>query len=393
MTEACCDWRASVLFYPFGGKEKCPVEEKGKNFMSEKKTALYDIHVALGGKMVPFGGYLLPVQYSGVIAEHMAVRERAGLFDVSHMGEVILQGPDALANLQRILTNDYGNLQTGQARYGLMCNPEGGVIDDLIVYRLEETRYMLVPNASNREKDVMWLQSQIQGDAELVDQTDGLSLLALQGPSSQAILAKLVQPEDFPSKYYWCKEQVPIAGAKCLLSQTGYTGEQGYEIYMPNENAVQVWNALMEAGKELGLIPCGLGARDTLRLEASMPLYGHEMNEEITPMEAGLGFAVKMNKEDFIGKAALAAAEEPLRLRVGLKVEGKGIVREEAPLYAEGNEVGRSTSGTHCPYLGGAYAMALVDRTYTQVGQKLEAEVRGRRIPVEVVAMPFYKRK
>lgn len=361
--------------------------------MAEKKTALYEAHVAAGGKMVPFAGYLLPVQYSGVIAEHMAVRERAGLFDVSHMGEAILEGPDALANLQRILTNDFTNQQVRQARYTLMCNPQGGVIDDLIVYRWGEDRYILVLNASNRVKDVLWFQSQLEGDAMLTDWSDSISLLALQGPASQAIMEKLVPREDLPEKYYWFRENVNLAGANCMLSRTGYTGELGYEIYLKNEDALAVWNALLDAGACEGLIPCGLGARDTLRLEASMPLYGHEMDETVNPLEAGLGFAVKMDKEDFIGKKALLAAGEPKRIRVGLQVTGKGIVREEAPLFVDGREVGHSTSGTHCPYLGKALAMALVEREYSELGQRMEAEVRGRIIPVEVIQMPFYRRK
>ena len=261
--------------------------------MSEKKTALYEAHVAAGGKMVPFAGYLLPVQYSGgVIAEHMAVRERAGLFDVSHMGEAILEGEDALANLQRLLTNDFANQQIGQARYTLMCNPEGGVIDDLIVYRWGEQRYILVLNAANREKDVLWLQSQLSGDALLTDWSEAISLLALQGPASRRIMEKLVEKECLPEKYYWFRDNVKIEGVDCLLSRTGYTGEHGYEIYLRNENALKVWEALLAAGPEEGLVPCGLGSRDTLRLEASMPLSGPAMGETVTPFAARLGFAV-----------------------------------------------------------------------------------------------------
>ena len=361
--------------------------------MAEKKTALYQAHLEAGGKMVPFAGYMLPVQYSGVIAEHMAVRERAGLFDVSHMGEAMLEGRDALGNLQSILTNDFGYLDIGQARYTLMCNEEGGVIDDLIVYRLGEEKYMLVLNAANREKDMDWLRQNMKRLAELTDYSDETSLLALQGPAAKSILAKLIQPEDFPPKYYWCKEGAILAGAVCMISQTGYTGENGYEIYLKNQDAETVWRALLEAGKEEGLIPCGLGARDTLRLEAGMPLYGHEMNESITPFEAGLGFAVKMQKDCFIGKAALEDKGAPQRLRVGLKVTGKGIVREDASLFVDGRQIGYSTSGTHCPYLGEALAMALVEKEFAQLGQKMEAEVRGRRIPVEVTPLPFYKRK
>jgi glycine cleavage system T protein len=358
-----------------------------------RKTPLYDVHVAGGGRIVPFAGYLLPVQYEGVIAEHMAVRTKAGLFDVSHMGEVLFTGPDALANLQRLLTNDFTDMPDGRVRYSVMCNDDGGVVDDLVVCKFGPEKYLAVVNAANREKDVAWMQSHLFGNARCEDVSDGMAQIALQGPASRAILSRIADPEALPAKYYTFRDGVSVAGKKCLVSQTGYTGEFGYELYMPNEAAVDVWNALLEAGKDLGLQPAGLGARDTLRLEAGMPLYGHEMDETITPFEAGVGFVVKMEKDDFIGKHALADKGEPKRLRVGLRVTGRGIVRENEAVCREGREIGRTTSGTHCPYLGKAVAMALLEAEEARPGVEVAAQVRGRDIAMEVVPLPFYKRQ
>jgi aminomethyltransferase len=356
------------------------------------KTPLYDCHVALGGKIVPFAGYLMPVQYTEVIAEHMAVRLKAGLFDVSHMGEVIISGPDALRNINRLFTNDFTNMNDGRVRYSPMCNEEGGILDDLIVYRMATDRYFIVVNAANRHKDVEWMKSHLVGNVELEDVSDSYALLALQGPKSRDILTKLVDENDIPEKYYTFNNHVVVSGKKCIVSQTGYTGEHGYEIYMNPKDAPYLWNTILEAGKEDGLEPCGLGARDTLRLEAAMPLYGHEMNDRITPLETKLDFSVKLQKEDFIGKQAILDKGEPKILRIGLKVTGRGIVREHCKIYHDEQEVGETTSGTHCPFLSNAYAMALIDRDYTTEGTKLLAEVRGRKIAVEVVALPFYKR-
>lgn len=360
----------------------------------ELKTTLYDIHIKYGGKMVPFAGYLLPVQYTGgVIAEHMAVREKCGLFDVSHMGEIICEGKDALANLNKIMTNDFTGMYDGQARYSLMCNEKGGVVDDLIVYRIRENYYFIVVNASNKDKDFAWMKTREFGNAVFKDISDRVAQIALQGPKAHEILEKITREEDIPKKYYSCVSKGMAAEIPCLISRTGYTGEDGYELYMEAENAVSVWEALMEAGAEKGLIPCGLGARDTLRLEAAMPLYGHEMDDGITPEETGLSFAVKMDKEDFIGKKAMEAMGEPVRKRIGLKVTGRGIIREHMTLYHGEKQVGSTTSGTHAPYLGYPIAMALVEKEYAQTGTKLEAEVRGRRIEAEIIPLPFYKRQ
>lgn len=358
----------------------------------ELKTPLYETHIKYGGKIVPFAGYLMPVQYEGVIAEHMAVREKAGLFDVSHMGELFYEGPDALANLNHVLTNDFTSMADGRVRYSVMCNDKGGVIDDLIVYKFNDQKYMAVVNAANREKDVAHMKAELFGDVTFTDRSDDYALIALQGPASLDILSKITKDADIPKKYYSFIDGADVGGIKCMISQTGYTGELGFEIYLAPADASAMWEQLLETGKEYGLVPCGLGARDTLRLEASMPLYGHEMNEEISPFETGLDFGVKMNKEDFVGKAALAERGEPAVTRVGLKVTGRGIVREDNDLYIGDQKVGHSTSGTHCPYLGYPVAMALVEKSAAEVGTKMEADVRGRRIEVEVIPMPFYKK-
>lgn len=357
------------------------------------KTPLYDEHVRAGGKIVPFGGYLLPVQYeTGVIKEHMAVRTYAGLFDVSHMGEILCQGKDALPNLQKLLTNSFENMADGQARYSPMCNEKGGTVDDLIVYKKSDDHYFIVVNAANKDKDFQWMEKHKFGRATFTDVSDSYALLALQGPKAMEILKKLTPEEHIPKKYYHAVFDTDVSGIPCTISKTGYTGEDGVELYLDSQDASKMWNLLLKNGKEEGLLPCGLGARDTLRMEAAMPLYGHEMDDEVTPLETGLGFAVKMTKEDFIGKAALEAKGEPDRNRVGLKVTGKGIIREHQDVFAGERLIGRTTSGTHCPYLGYPVAMALVEKGYTEIGTKVSVEVRGRRVEAEVTALPFYKR-
>ena len=295
----------------------------------EKKTPLYDAHVEAGGKIVPFAGYLLPVQYkTGVIREHMAVRTDAGLFDVSHMGEVLCQGKDALANLQMLLTNDFEGMADGQARYSPMCNERGGTVDDLIVYRKAEDEYLLVVNAANKEKDFQRMLEHQFGQVTFEDVSDSYAQLAVQGPKAIEIVSRLTDPANIPEKGYHAVFGAEVGGMECIVSRTGYTGEDGVELYTASENAAALWKLLLETGEADGLIPCGLGARDTLRMEAGMPLYGHEMNDDITPLETGLRFAVKLKKEDFIGKKAMEEKGTSIK-RIGLKVTGRGIVREE----------------------------------------------------------------
>ena len=359
----------------------------------ERKTPLYDIHVEEGGKIVPFAGYLLPVQYgTGVIKEHMAVRQQAGLFDVSHMGEILFTGPTALDTLNHLLTNDYSNMPLNKVRYGVMCNEKGGTIDDLVVYKFGEETYLAVVNAANREKDFAHMAANVLEGTKCEDISDTVAQIALQGPKAPAILKKLLPETSIPKGYYTAVPLAEIDGMKCMISRTGYTGELGYEIYTHNENAAKLWKILREAGEEFGCIPAGLGARDTLRLEAAMPLYGHEMDEEITPLEAGLDFGVKMGKAEFIGHDALVAAGEPKRVRIGLEVTGRGIVREHQDVFADGANIGHTTSGTHCPYLGKAIAMALVTAGSVKEGDEIEVDVRGRKVAAKVVPLPFYTR-
>lgn len=359
----------------------------------ELKTPLYDCHVRYGGKIVPFGGYLLPVQYgTGVIGEHMAVRNVCGLFDVSHMGEVVLEGKDALKNIQMLVTNDCAGLLDGRARYSPMCNESGGIVDDLLIYRINEEKYLLVINASNREKDVLWIRAHIFGQCVMSDISDSIAQLALQGPRAKKVLCKITDEKLIPEKYYTFIYESSVGGIKCLLSRTGYTGEDGFELYCASEDAARLWKLLLETGSEEGLIPCGLGARDTLRLEAAMPLYGHEMNDSISPLETGLSAYVKLKKEDFIGKPALINRGEPTQRRVGLKITGRGIARENCPVFYVEKQIGATTSGTHCPFLGYPAAMAIIDMEYSEVGTKVEVDIRGRRVSAEIVPMPFYKR-
>ena len=359
----------------------------------ELKTPLYEAHVKAGGKIVPFGGYLLPVQYgTGVIKEHMAVRTQAGLFDVSHMGEILCEGKDALSNLQKILTNNFDNMKDGQARYSPMCNEKGGTVDDLIVYKRADENYFIVVNAANKDKDYQWMLDHQFGEVTFTDVSEQYAQLALQGPKAMEVLRKLTGEENIPEKYYHAVFDAEVAGIPCIVSKTGYTGEDGVEIYLDSSMAEKMWDLLLENGKEEGLIPCGLGARDTLRMEAAMPLYGHEMDDTVSPLETGLGFAVKMNKEDFIGKSELTDNPAFNRKRIGLKVTGRGIIREHQDVFAGDKKIGITTSGTHCPYLGYPIAMALVEDGSIAQGEKVEVVVRGRKVEAEVVALPFYKR-
>lgn len=363
---------------------------KGGNYM-EKKTPLYEKHLALGGKIVPFAGWLLPVQYSGVIAEHLAVRQAAGLFDTSHMGELVLRGQSALEDLNRLMTNDFRGMEIGQARYSPMCAEDGGTVDDLIVYRLAEETYLIVVNAASTEKDEAWIRGRLRGGSRLENISDGVAQLALQGPRAAEILASLA--EALPEKYYSALRG-KAAGVDCLISRTGYTGEDGFELYCAPAKAPELWDALLAAGKEAGIIPCGLGARDTLRLEAAMPLYGHELSGGISPYAAGLGMFIKPDKGEFIGREALAGGYSACaRRRTGLLMTGRGIAREECLVYDGQRLVGRITSGTHCPYLGKAVAMALIDADQRELGKKLSVDVRGRRVEAEVVKLPFYRRE
>lgn len=357
------------------------------------KTPLYAKHEQNGGKLVPFAGYWLPVQYEGVIAEHMAVRNGVGLFDVSHMGEVSFIGKDALKCINHLLCNSYDTLAIGRVRYSPMLNMQGGVVDDVLVYRTGEESYLMVVNAANRHKDVKHIMANKVGDVEITDLSDGICQLALQGPKAEAVMETLVSKELIPQKYYSFTREVNVGGVKCLLSRTGYTGEDGFELYADAKDAERLFDILTSAGEPFGLKLCGLGCRDTLRLEAAMPLYGHEMDDTVSPFETALGNYVKLDKPEFIGKDALVAAGEPKRARVGLKITGRGIAREHFPVYSGGVQIGMTTSGTHCPYIGAPIAMALVETPHKTIGGTVEVEIRGKLVDAEVVPLPFYSRK
>ncbi|MDD7384594.1 MAG: glycine cleavage system aminomethyltransferase GcvT [Actinomycetaceae bacterium] len=358
-------------------------------------TPLYEKHVELGGKMVDFAGFELPVQYpTGIIAEHMAVRTKAGLFDVSHMGEFLLTGPESRKQLNLWLTNSYTKLKPNRVRYSVLCQDDGGALDDLLVYCFDDEKFWIIPNAANTDADFAWLTDHLTCDVKLENISRQIGQIALQGPATQAIITKLVPEDQLPEKYYSFNEHVTVAGVDCLVSQTGYTGEFGYELYIPADGTPAVWDALLEAGKEEGLAPAGLGARDTLRMEAAMPLYGQEMTPEITPLEAGLDFGVKLNKEeDWIGKKAMAASLPLKRTRIGFEVTGKGIVREHMPIFDGEKEIGFTTTGNKAPYLGKAIGMGYVPVEYAEVGRTLQVHVRNKVVDVQIVEMPFYKRE
>ena len=335
-----------------------------------KRTALYDTHLALGGRMVEFAGYELPVQYSGILEEHRAVRNAAGLFDVSHMGEFLFEGDGAEAALNMLLTNDIRGMTDGRVRYSLLPNEKGGAVDDVLVYRMNARKFLVVVNGANVQKDAAHVGKYLSG-CDFSDVSEEVCQIALQGPASQRIMEKLAR--DIPMKYYTFVERTEVAGIPVLLSRTGYTGEDGFELYAAVRDAEALYAAVYEVGKEFGLIPCGLGARDTLRLEAGMPLYGHELDEDIPVNEVGLDFAVKLGKEDFV-----------------VKVTGKGIVREHCDVYSDGVVVGRSTSGTHSPTLGCGIAML---RLKKGAEGEISADVRGRSVSVARTELPFVRRK
>lgn len=361
-----------------------------------KKTPLNQIHRELGARMVDFGGWDMPVQYSGVIDEHLAVRQAAGLFDVSHMGEVEVTGPDALAFIQRLTINDASKLVDGQVQYSAMCYPEGGIVDDVTLYRFNESHFLFCVNASNTDKDFAWMQ-QVLAESALVDVTlnnrsEEFAQIALQGPKSEEILSALTTiPLADLIYYHFCEGEV--AGVKMIVSRTGYTGEDGFELYLPSSDAVEIWQQLMTAGAPLGLKPIGLGARDTLRLEKGYALYGHELSREISPLEAGLAWITKLDKDDFVGKAALVAqkAEGVPRRRVGLIMLERGIPREEYAVFIGDREVGVVTSGTMSPTLKVGVALALVDPAVAKADTELEVAIRNRRMQAKVARPPFVK--
>lgn len=369
-----------------------------------KKTALNATHRALKAKMVDFGGWDMPVEYpcpgGGLIAEHMAVRTAVGLFDVSHMGEIQFRGPGSLAAVQRITMNDASRLKDGQAHYSALLNPQGAFVDDILVHRLSENDYLLVVNAGTKDKDYSWIRQQVGGypGIHLADYSSYYSQLALQGPRAQETLEKLTKTDLSSIKNYWFTWGQVAGVNNVLIARTGYSGEDGFEVYIPSDEdtTVRVWNAMLEAGASYGIRPCGLGARNTLRLEAGMSLYGHEISDEINVLEAGLERWLKMDKGEFIGREALAKVQTeggPKRKVIGLEMVERGIGRDGYQVYSlQGEPIGQITSGSPAPFLKTNIAMALVETAAATSGADVLVDVRGNRVRAKQVPLPFYKR-
>lgn len=360
-----------------------------------KRTPIYEQVKAIGGKTIDFGGWELPVQFTGIKDEHRAVRERAGLFDVSHMGEFEVTGEEAEAFLNGLLTNDLTALHSGEAQYNIMCYEDGGTVDDLLVYKKSDQTYLLVVNAANIEKDLKWITSHAPDSVVVKNQSEEMALLAIQGPKAQSILQKLTDEDLSLIPSFKFKAGVLLSGIPALVSRTGYTGEDGFELYCQWEDAPRLWKLLLECGEAEGLLPCGLGARDTLRFEAKLALYGQELTASISPIEAGLGFAVKLNTaSSFIGKEALQHQKEqgPSRKLVGIEMVDKAIPRSHYPVFSGEERIGEVTSGTQSPTLGKNLGLALIGAEYASIGQELDVEIRGKRKKAIVVKSPFYKR-
>src|SRR5688500_14995647 len=360
-----------------------------------RKTPLNARHRALNARMVEFGGWDMPVEYSGIVDEHMAVRTRAGLFDVSHMGEIEIAGKDALTAVQTITSNDAGKLAVNQAQYSALTTPHGTFVDDVLTYKLSDEHFMLVVNASNIVKDYTWISERIAalGDGVAVNASSRYALLALQGPAARDVLQALTGVNLSEIKYYWFTTG-EVAGVRATISCTGYTGEDGYEVFVAPASAERVWEAILQAGTSAGVVPAGLGARDTLRLEAAMRLYGNDIDETTTVLEADLGWVIGWKKDSFIGAEALRRQKQEgvRRKLVGFEVLDRGIARHGYDVYLNGSKAGVVTSGTQTPYLKKAIGMAYLPIERTSTGTEFEIDVRGRRARARVVPMPFYKR-
>ncbi|MEK7368573.1 MAG: glycine cleavage system aminomethyltransferase GcvT [Planctomycetota bacterium] len=359
-----------------------------------RQTPLYSAHKALGANLTDFHGFLLPLEYTTISEEHLAVRNKAGIFDLSHMGEIEVSGGDALGFIQRIITNDAQGLPDGKVLYTPICNERGGIVDDVILYRFSAERLMLVVNSANIQKVFEWLiENQTQGVA-VNDFSNGYGMIAVQGPLSAPIVEKALGRDAASLKHFHFVSKKE--GTTCtVISRTGYTGEDGFEIYTPTSQCASMWDRLMKAGKQAGLLPAGLGARDTLRLEAGLLLYGNDIDDSTTPLEAGIDWTVKFNKEDFIGKAVLLAqkASGVQRKLIGLELVERGIPRAEHHIFVDSNMVGKVTSGTHSPFFKKGIAMGYVEERHSKVGTPLCVDIRGKKLGARVVKMPFYRLK
>lgn len=362
-----------------------------------KQTPLFEVYGKFGAKVIDFGGWALPVQFSSILEEHEVVRTKAGLFDVSHMGEVLVEGKDAESYINYLCTNDVTKLGINQAQYTAMCYPDGGTVDDLLVYKLDNEKYLLVINAANIEKDYEWMKKHVKEDMTLINISNDVAQIAIQGPKAEEVLQKLTETDLSKIGSFKFVQHVNLDEiTNVLVSRTGYTGEDGFELYLSVPQAEALWVKLLEVGSDDGLKPCGLGARDTLRLEARLALYGQELLSDISPLEAGIGFAVKTKKEsDFIGKSALSAQKEAglKRKLVGIEVTGRGIPRHGYKVVSEGGEaIGVVTSGTQSPSLKKSIGLALIAAEHAEVGTPIKVEIRNKQIDAVVVKTPFYKK-
>ncbi|OEF98415.1 glycine cleavage system aminomethyltransferase GcvT [Desulfuribacillus alkaliarsenatis] len=359
-----------------------------------RETPLFPIYKQYGAKVIDFGGWALPVQFQGIIEEHQQVREHAGLFDVSHMGQILVTGKDAERFLQYISTNDISKLTDNQAMYTFFCYEDGGTVDDLLIYRLSEERYMLVVNAANIEKDLEWLHKQHRADTwevSINDISEETALLAIQGPKSLEILQPLANYDLAQIKRFRFVEQVNVAGVEALVSRTGYTGEDGFELYIAAKDAITLWEAILDAGKAHELAPIGLGARDTLRFEAKLPLYGQELNKDISPLEAGLDYFVKFDKGDFVGRGALLQQKQTgvERKLIGFEMVERGVPRAGYHVYNDGKQIGTVTTGSFSPTLKKNIGLALVGVHYADIGQELDIEIRNKYVKARIIETPF----
>lgn len=359
-----------------------------------KWTPLYNIHLGIGAKMTAFAGWEMPVEYSGMKDEHLAVRNGVGLFDISHLGQIEVSGSCALEAIQTAFTNDASGLADGQVQYSLLCNPSGGIIDDVTIYRFNENRYMICVNAVNAEKDLIWLKNSIGDKAAVADRSPGYATLALQGPFAERVLQRICDA-DLPKIRSYHFASCMLNGTEAVVSRTGYTGEDGFEIYLSAVSAVDIWQAVMETGKDSGIKPCGLGARDSLRLEMGYTLYGNDISETTTPQEAGLDRYVKFQKPAFIGKEAMQrrALEGVKRRLIGFEMVERGVPRTHYPIHAEGRKIGEITSGGSSPSLGKFIGMGYLDTGFSNPGSAIEIEIRNKPVQAVVVTRPFYCRK
>jgi len=360
-----------------------------------KRTPLYESHCQLGGKLIDFGGWELPVQYTGIIAEHERVRKSAGLFDVSHMGEISVKGQDAEKYIEKLVTNSIVKAKEFQIVYSPMCYPDGGVVDDLLIYKYSNENYLLVVNASNTEKDFLWMKENLEGQVIIENVSDSYVQLAVQGPKAEEILQKLTDVKLQDIKFYHFLADVLIDDHKAIISRTGYTGEDGFEIYIAPSYGINLWNRILSEGKENGIVPVGLGARDTLRFEAALPLYGQEISKDISPLEAGLGKFVKIGKDSFIGKEALAKqAEKGLKRKlVGFEMLERGIPRSHYEVKVNQESVGFVTTGSFSPSLNKNIGMALIGAEYAVEGNEIEIVIRNKALKARIINMPFYTKK